>query len=38
MNKEFLRRLDLFAGLSEGDLEALAAQTESMTVEAAPIS
>jgi signal transduction histidine kinase len=32
MNKEFLRRLDLFAGLSEDDLEALAAETESMTV------
>ena len=34
MNKDFLRRLDLFAGLSENDLETLAAQTESMTVAA----
>jgi CRP-like cAMP-binding protein len=34
MNRDFLRRLDLFAGLSEDDLQALAAQTESMTVAA----
>jgi signal transduction histidine kinase len=34
MNKEFLRRLDLFAGLSEDDLEALAAETEALTVAA----
>ena len=34
MNKEFLRRLDLFAGLSEDDLEALAAEAEPLTVAA----
>ncbi len=34
MNKEFLRRLELFAGLSEPDLEALASQTEPVTVAA----
>ena len=32
MTKEFLQRLELFSGLPEADLEALAAQTEPMTV------
>lgn len=34
MNRDFLKRLDLFSGLSEADLDALAAQTDSMTVPA----
>jgi signal transduction histidine kinase len=32
MTKEFLRRLDLFSGLSEADLDSLAAQTEPLAV------
>ena len=34
MNADFLRRLDLFSGLSEEDLDILAAQAELMTVPA----
>lgn len=34
MNREFLRHLDLFSGLSESDLDALAAQTELLAIHA----
>jgi signal transduction histidine kinase len=34
MNRDFLRRLELFSGLSEADLDALAEQTELMAVSA----
>jgi signal transduction histidine kinase len=34
MTKEFLRRLDLFSGLSEADLDSLAAQIEPVAVDA----
>ncbi|MFH1186321.1 MAG: ATP-binding protein [Chloroflexota bacterium] len=34
MNRDFLRRLDLFSGLSESDLDTLSGQTERMTVPA----
>ncbi|HEY5982975.1 MAG TPA: ATP-binding protein [Anaerolineales bacterium] len=34
MNRDFLRKLDLFAGLSDSDLDALAAQTEVLTIPA----
>lgn len=34
MNRDFLRKLDLFAGLSDSDLDALAAQTEVVSIPA----
>lgn len=34
MNRDFLRRLDLFASLSEADLDALSSQTELLTIAA----
>lgn len=34
MNREFLKHLDIFSGLSEADLDTLAAETELMTVAA----